>query len=75
MLNQCITQVYLRASFHPQTIIMDMEFNKVCDKLPSLIINMTAACKHVTEIKQKFASSKNECVPSSPCSPTQRYQK
>jgi len=51
---QRVVQLYYRAGFRPQTIMMDMEFDKVKDKLPSLIINTTAAREHVAEIERKI---------------------
>ena len=51
---QCVAQVYLHAGFCPQTVIMDMEFEKVRDKLPTLVINTTVAWEHVAEIERKI---------------------
>lgn len=51
---QRVVQVYLRAGFHPRTIMMDMEFDKVKDKMPSLVVNTTAAREHVAEIERKI---------------------
>jgi hypothetical protein len=58
---QRVAQVYLRAGFRPQTIIMDMEYEKVRDKLPSLVVNTTAAREHVAEIERKIRLVK-ECA-------------
>jgi hypothetical protein len=40
---QQISQVYGRAGFNMHTILMDGEFKKVKNKLPSLVCNMMAA--------------------------------
>ena len=42
--------LYSRAGFVIQTILMDMDFNKVAPELPKVIINMSAASEHVAEV-------------------------
>ncbi len=37
-----------------QTALMDMEFKKLRDKLPNVILNTTAAREHVGEIERKI---------------------
>ncbi len=43
-----VVQVYAQAGFAVRTILMDGEFEKVKDELPSLICNTTAAKEHVS---------------------------
>jgi hypothetical protein len=43
----CIVWVYAKADFTVSTIIIDYEFEKVCDHVPSVNINTTAASEHV----------------------------
>jgi hypothetical protein len=50
----CIVQVYAKAGFTVSTIIMNYEFEKVRDHVPSVNINTTAASEHVGEIEQKL---------------------
>jgi hypothetical protein len=40
---QCIVPVYARAGFTVQSILMDIEFNKVRDHVPMLDVNTTVA--------------------------------
>lgn len=40
---------------------MDMEFDKIKDKLPSLIVNTMAAREHVAEIEWKIRLVKERC--------------
>ena len=49
-----VIQLYIHTGFRPHTVLMDMEFDKVKDKLPTIIINTTAARENVAEIKQKI---------------------
>jgi hypothetical protein len=37
-----------------QTALMDMEFKKLRDKLPNIILNTTAAQEQMGEIKRKI---------------------
>ena len=43
-----------KAGFIVQTALMDMEFEKLRDKLPNVILNLTAAQEHVGEIERKI---------------------
>jgi hypothetical protein len=52
-------QVYARARFTVHTILMDGEFAKVSNELPSLVWNTNAAKEHVSNVEQLFAQSKN----------------
>jgi hypothetical protein len=49
-----VTRIYKKAGFIVQTALMDMEFKKLRDKLPNVILNTTAAREHVGEIKRKI---------------------
>jgi hypothetical protein len=49
-----IVRVYAKAGFTVSTIIMDYEFEKVRDHVPSISINTTAASEHVGEIERKI---------------------
>ena len=44
-----IVQVYARAGFTVSTILMDYEFEKVCDHVPGININSRAVAEHVGE--------------------------
>ena len=46
-----IIALYSRAGFTIQTILMDMEFNKVIPELPEVIINTSVASEHVAEVE------------------------
>jgi len=47
-------KVYTRGSSVVQTMMMDMEFEKLADLLPNVIINTTAAQEHYGEIERKI---------------------
>jgi hypothetical protein len=47
-------KVYTRGGFVVQTMLMDMEFEKLVDLLPNVTINTTAAQEHVGEIERKI---------------------
>jgi hypothetical protein len=49
-----VIRIYGKAGFIVQTALMDMEFKKLRDKLPNIILNTTAAQEHVGEIKRKI---------------------
>ncbi len=49
-----VTHIYGKAGFIVQTALMDMEFEKLRDKLPNVILNLTAAQEHVGEIERKI---------------------
>ncbi len=46
--------IYGKAGFIAQTALMDMEFKKLRDKLPNVILNTTAAREHVGEIEREI---------------------
>ena len=46
-----VIKVYIRGGFIVQTMMMDMEFEKLVDLLPNVTINTTAAREHVGEIE------------------------
>jgi hypothetical protein len=56
----CVFQVYARAGFTVCTILMDGEFEKVKDKLPSSICNMTAAKEHMSDAEQTIHMIKKQ---------------
>eukprot|EP00804_Cyclotella_cryptica_P010069 CCRYP_018044-RA/>CCRYP_018044-RA protein AED:0.31 eAED:-0.77 QI:0/-1/0/1/-1/0/1/0/270 len=47
-----VLNVYQRAGFAVQTVLMDKEFDSVADQCPTLPINTTAANEHVPEIER-----------------------
>jgi hypothetical protein len=49
---QRIVRVYNRAGFTVQTILMDNEFEKVRDHVPTVNLNLPAAGEHVAEIER-----------------------
>ena len=49
-----IITLYSRAGFVIQTILMDMEFNKVAPELPDVIINTSTAPEHVAEVERSI---------------------
>jgi hypothetical protein len=49
-----VVRIYRRAGFIIQTSMMDMEFEKLKDLLPSIALNTTAAREHVGEIERKI---------------------
>jgi hypothetical protein len=49
-----VVHIYGMAGFIVQTALMDMEFKKLKDKLPNVILNTTAAREHVGEIERKI---------------------
>jgi hypothetical protein len=49
-----VFQIYAKAGFTVQTLFMDMEFNKLRDKLLNITLNTTAAREHVEEIERKI---------------------
>ena len=48
-----IISLYSRAGFTIQTILMNMEFNKVIPEIPEVVINTSAASEHVAEVKRR----------------------
>ena len=49
-----VLQVYNRAGFTVRYVLMDREFEKVKNELPSVVINTTATKEHVSEAKRKI---------------------
>jgi hypothetical protein len=49
-----VIHIYRKVEFIVQTAHMDMEFKKLRDKLPNIILNTTAAQEHVVELKRKI---------------------
>ena len=49
-----VIQLYSRAGFGVQTILMDMEFDKVIPELPGMVVNTSAAKEHVADIEQRI---------------------
>ncbi len=49
-----VIRIYSKAGFIVQTTLMDMEFEKLRDKLPNKTLNTTAAQEHVGEIERKI---------------------
>lgn len=49
-----VIKVYARAGFVIQTAMMDMEFQKLQNIMPGIVINTTAAREHVGEIERKI---------------------
>ena len=56
-----VRQVYLCAGLNVCTILMDGEFEKVKDELPSLVCNTTAAKEHTNKAKRSIRTIK-ECT-------------
>ncbi len=49
-----VIHIYGKVGFVVQTALMDMEFKKLRDKPPNVILSTTAAREHVGEIKRKI---------------------
>ena len=49
-----VIKVYIRGGFIVQTMMMDMEFEKLVDLLHNVTINTTAAREHIGEIERKI---------------------
>ena len=49
---------YARGGFVVNLMLMDMEFEKVKDKLPLVEVNTTAAREHVPEIERRIRTIK-----------------
>ena len=52
--------MYAKAGFIVQTAMMDIEFNKLKNGMPELVINTTAAREHVGEIERKIRVIKEQ---------------
>jgi hypothetical protein len=51
---QCIINVYARAGFCVQTILMDNEFDEVRDHVSTINMNALAASEHIAEIERQI---------------------
>ena len=49
-----VIRIYSKAGFIVQTALMDMEFEKLKDKLPNVTLNTTASREHMGEIEKKI---------------------
>ena len=49
-----VLQLHSRAGFSVQTILIDMEFDKLVAEMPSIVINTSAAREHVAEVKRRI---------------------
>jgi len=58
---QRIVNVYARAGFHLRTILMDNEFEKVCDHVSIVDMNTPAAAEHTAEIERCIRMIKECC--------------
>ena len=56
-----VVELYRRAGYYVETIVMDMEFDKIETILPQLNINTTAAREHVTEVERCIREIKETC--------------
>ena len=56
-----IIGLYSRAGFVIQTILMDMEFNKIIPELPDININTSKASEHVAEVEWCIRVIKERC--------------
>ena len=53
-----VLQVYSRAGFTVRYVLMDGEFEKLKDELPSIVTNTTAAKEHVTDAERMIRTVK-----------------
>jgi hypothetical protein len=51
---QRVFRIYATARLVVQVAVMDMEFEKLRDILPNVMLNTTMACEHVGKIEQKI---------------------
>ena len=56
-----IISLYSRAGFTIQTILMDMECDKVTPEIPKVGINASAASEHVAEVESRIRVVKERC--------------
>ena len=56
-----VTKLYGKACYEGETVIMDMEFDKIKTILQHLSSNTTAAQEHVTEVEQNIWVLKERC--------------
>ena len=57
-----LLQVYDRAGFTVRYIMMDEEFEKVKELLPTIVCNTTAAKEHVAEYERKIRAVKGQNI-------------
>ena len=57
---KCVLQVYDRAGFTVRYIMIDGEFEKVKEILPTIVCNTTAAKEHVAEAERKIRVVKEQ---------------
>ena len=50
-----------RAGFIVQTILMNMEYDKVAPEIPEVVINTSAALDHVAEVERQIRVVKERC--------------
>ena len=55
------SKLYARGGFTVRTILMDQEFDKVRDKMPSFEAHTTAAREHVGKIERGIRLMKERC--------------
>ena len=55
-----VLELYSLGGFYVQTILMDMEFDKVKDIIPMVNINISAANEHVTDVEQRIHTMKKD---------------
>jgi hypothetical protein len=58
---QCIVNIYARAGFHLRTILMDNEFEKICDHVSTIDMSTSAAAEHTVEIDWCIRMIKERC--------------
>ena len=51
---KCVLQVYERAGFTVRYVMMDGEFEKVTELLPTIVYNTNDAKEHVSEAERKI---------------------
>ena len=51
---KCVLQVYDRAGFTVRYVMMDGEFEKVTELLPTIVCNTNDAKEHVSEAERKI---------------------
>ena len=56
-----VLQLYSQGGFHVQTVLMDMEFDKIKDLIPMINVNISATNEHVVEVEQRNRTIKERC--------------
>ena len=49
-----VLRIYHRSGCHVSTLLMDNEFEKLVEHLPTVVVNLTAAREHVPEIERRI---------------------